>query len=137
MVATGVGDAFPPAGLDQPAAPVNEAQLNRRYAIAPDGSTKRIVPYSIEHVGNGQVVLCSPQGGGGIGDPFERPAQDVRRDVRNGLVSIAAAARDYGVALRESDLALDDARTEALRVDRASPNATAVRTTELATKDEE
>lgn len=137
VVATGVGDAFAPASLGQRDTPADEAQLNRRYAIAPDGTTSRIVPYSIEHVGDGQVVLCSPQGGGGIGDPFERPIEDVRRDVRNGLVSVAAAARHYGVALREGDLALDSAGTAALRARRADRGDAAATTTASAPEPEE
>jgi hypothetical protein len=36
-------------------------------------------------------------------------------DVRDGKVSIQAAARDYGVAITESDLTVDDKATVALR----------------------
>ena len=46
-------------------------------------------------------------GGAGFGDPFERPAERVAEDVRNGLVSMASARDDYGVALR-SDGSVDE-----------------------------
>lgn len=36
-------------------------------------------------------------GGGGYFDPFERPAESVGEDVAEGLVSVAAAEREYGV----------------------------------------
>ncbi len=53
-------------------------------------------------------------GGAGFGDPFERPAERVAEDVRNGLVSMASARDDYGVALR-SDGSVDEGGTAILR----------------------
>jgi N-methylhydantoinase B len=41
--------------------------------------------------------VCS--GGGGWGDPFERDPELVKRDVRDGYVTIEGAARDYGVVV--------------------------------------
>jgi len=38
-------------------------------------------------------------GGAGFGNPYEREAELVAEDVRNGLVSIASAKTNYGVAL--------------------------------------
>jgi len=46
-----------------------------------------------------EVQLCLP-GGGGYGDPLTRPPEWVLRDVVDGYVSIEAAGRDYGVAVR-------------------------------------
>jgi N-methylhydantoinase B len=43
-------------------------------------------------------VLTVP-GGGGFGDPRERPREAVREDVRNGLVSARAARAIYGATL--------------------------------------
>jgi N-methylhydantoinase B len=50
----------------------------------------------------GRVVHLNLPGGGGYGDPFERDAELVRRDVIAGYLSPQAAARDYGVAVRFS-----------------------------------
>ncbi len=54
-------------------------------------------------------------GGGGYGNPFERPAELVLADVRNGLIGIEAARDDYGVSIDPDTLALDAARTAELR----------------------
>jgi N-methylhydantoinase B len=40
-------------------------------------------------------------GGGGFWSPLERPAERVLADVRSGYVSLEAARRDYGVAIRQ------------------------------------
>jgi N-methylhydantoinase B len=59
--------------------------------------------------------------GGGWGDPLEREPERVKRDVRDGYVTVAGAARDYGVVVRgdpEKDpegLVLDLEATERLR----------------------
>jgi N-methylhydantoinase B len=47
----------------------------------------------------GEVVMHLP-GGGGYGDPRERPVAHVLADVANGLLTPARARRDYGVVLR-------------------------------------
>jgi N-methylhydantoinase B len=43
-----------------------------------------------------RYVTCA---GGGWGDALERDPELVKRDVRDGYVTIAGAARDYGVVL--------------------------------------
>jgi hypothetical protein len=40
-------------------------------------------------------------GGGGYGNPLERPVEKVVWDVRNGLVSIEGAREDYGVVITD------------------------------------
>ena len=45
----------------------------------------------------GDVVTVVDSGGGGFGDPLNRDAGKVLRDVLDGAVSIEAALRDYGV----------------------------------------
>ncbi len=47
----------------------------------------------------GTRVILELPGGGGYGDPRERDLAAVREDVRDGLVSGASAAADYGVGL--------------------------------------
>jgi N-methylhydantoinase B len=80
-------------------------------------------------LGNTDVVACQPQdiirisgsGGGGYGHPHDRAAEAVLADVRGGLVSRAAARRDYGVAVTPG-LALDVEETARLRdVPREAP----------------
>ena len=52
-----------------------------------------------EPVRAGEVIWIRTTGGGGWGDPLERPYDEVVRDVAWGKVSIAGALRDYGVVL--------------------------------------
>ncbi|WP_194916652.1 hydantoinase B/oxoprolinase family protein [Catenulispora rubra] len=62
-------------------------------------------------------------GGGGLGDPFERPPAEVLADVRAGYVSLAQARSAYGVELRRSDeggFEVDEAATSALRAGRST-----------------
>ena len=56
-------------------------------------------------------------GGGGFGEPFERPPERVLVDVRSGYVSVEAAARDYGVVIRQRGrhVELDVAATQLAR----------------------
>src|SRR5699024_11622034 len=46
-------------------------------------------------------------GGGGFGDPLERPADEVLEDVIDQYVSIDRAERDYGVVIKAIDPELD------------------------------
>ncbi|WP_293861610.1 hydantoinase B/oxoprolinase family protein [uncultured Alsobacter sp.] len=61
----------------------------------------------------GDVVTIMTPGGGGFGDPLERPADVVRDDVVSGYVSRESALADYGVVL-DGD-AVDEAATRARR----------------------
>src|SRR5579864_7381243 len=103
---------FPPFGVNggKPAA------LNR--FVWRDGAGEHQLPLvtkttdvRIRH--DGIVRLESP-GGGGFGDPQQRDAALVARDVRLGYVSIESARRDYGVALR-ADGSVDEVATAGLR----------------------
>ena len=69
----------------------------------------------------GQTVTMLTPGGSGFGDPFERDAEAVRRDVELGFVTREGARRDYGVVLTES-LGVDAAATLAARASRVRPN---------------
>jgi N-methylhydantoinase A/oxoprolinase/acetone carboxylase beta subunit len=62
----------------------------------------------------GDAHVLEGGGGGGFGDPFERPVEAVAQDVRLGYVSAERAQRDYGVAFSEQ-LSVDVAATERLR----------------------
>ena len=50
----------------------------------------------------GDEVRVYSAGGGGYGDPLERPLAKVVEDVRSKYISPVSAARDYGVALDET-----------------------------------
>lgn len=63
----------------------------------------------------GETLDNSTGGGGGWGNPFERDALAVAKDVRNGFVTVEAAAADYGVVVDPSTFAVDEEATEGLR----------------------
>jgi N-methylhydantoinase B len=69
--------------------------------IDPGGPDERAVDAlaDAEPVRAGEVIRIRTTGGGGWGDPFERPVEDVVRDLRWGKVSVEGARRDYGVVL--------------------------------------
>jgi len=54
-------------------------------------------------IGPGQTLLFETPGGGGFGDPRERPRAAVARDLAEGLVSEPAARDIYGFAAGEAD----------------------------------
>lgn len=59
----------------------------------------------------GRIVECFQPGGGGYGDPLTRDTALVLEDVVAGFVSLASAARDYGVVV------IHDPGTDAYRID--------------------
>jgi N-methylhydantoinase B len=65
----------------------------------------------------GQVVRIRTTGGGGWGDPLDRPVGDVARDVEWGKVSVEGAYADYGVvlAVQARRATVDDEATAARR----------------------
>ena len=70
----------------------------------------------IETIKPGQTITNLNPGGGGYGNPFERPVDKVVWDVRNGLVSVDGAREDYGVAITDPEtLEVDLAETRRLR----------------------
>ena len=62
-------------------------------------------------------------GGGGFGPPWERPAEQVREDVRQGYVSLECALEDFGVALDPDTFDIDFAETDRLRGQLAAARA--------------
>ena len=63
------------------------------------GSGKELRNKGFQTIPARERLIIEMPGGGGFGDPFAREPDDVARDVRLGLVSAEAAARDYGVVL--------------------------------------
>jgi N-methylhydantoinase B len=79
-----------------------------------DGTRIQAPKYGVERHGRGSYRALSP-GGGGYGDPRTRDPARVLRDVRDGIVSVDAAARCYGVAIAADGRTVDEARTAELR----------------------
>ena len=92
--------------------------LNEISITDPQGDVRR--PRSKEimrGITRGSVVRQRAGGGGGYGDPRERPVEHVVADVRNGYVSVDRAREDYGVAIDPLTLEANLAQTKKLRSD--------------------
>ena len=63
----------------------------------------------------GQVFRHELPGAGGWGNALDRDLDLVARDLRDGLVTIEGAARDYGVVATGDPPVIDQAATQALR----------------------
>lgn len=63
----------------------------------------------------GDLVSIRTGGGGGWGDPFDRPPELVEHDIRNGYLTREQAREIYGVALEPSTLNVDLKATSDLR----------------------
>ncbi|HHU11573.1 MAG TPA: hydantoinase B/oxoprolinase family protein [Intrasporangiaceae bacterium] len=72
-----------------------------------------------EFVKAGQVIRIRTTGGGGWGDPLDRPYDEVERDLRWGKVSFDGARDAYGVVASGTtdDPIIDVAASDALRAD--------------------
>jgi N-methylhydantoinase B len=90
---------------------------------APSRDGEWVYPYRVPswHTEPLAVLRYVNNGGGGWGDPHARDPELVKRDVRDGYVTVAGAARDYGVVVvgdPETDpegLVVDEAGTARLR----------------------
>ncbi len=90
--------------------------LNSIKLRYPDGQER--VPLSLDlfpGVPKGSVYHQLAGGGGGYGNPHERPKDLVAREVRNGIISPKAVRDVYGVAVDAITFEVDERTTAALR----------------------
>ena len=83
-------------------------------ALRLDGAWKTDFPNAkvlVAPLKPGDAFLIRSGGGGGYGDPLERPIEEVAEDVRQGYVSVEAAAELYGVVIDPETFAVDAAAT--------------------------
>jgi N-methylhydantoinase B len=66
----------------------------------------------------GDAFLIRSGGGGGHGNPLARALEEIENDVRQGYVSIRAAAEFYAVVIDPDTMAIDHVATERLRAGR-------------------
>ncbi|GIH47749.1 N-methylhydantoinase B [Microbispora rosea] len=100
---------------------VNGGRAGRRFQVTVDGVEMEGLVDDFP-VRAGQVIRIRTTGGGGWGSPYDRPAEKVAADVRDGKVSPEGAREDYGVVLSVSheagaadEVVVDVEATERLR----------------------
>jgi N-methylhydantoinase B len=112
LVIFGDGDVEPAFGLYGG----HNGSLNSIKLRYPDG--REHLPLSLDlitGVPKGTVYHQLAGGGGGYGDPKERPAEAVAEEVRNGIVSARVARDVYGVVINEATFEVEDGATASLR----------------------
>jgi len=62
-------------------------------------------------------VVVTAGGGGGYGDPLERPIETVRMDVFMGYISVEFARQEFGVVIDPQSFEVDNTATEKIRDD--------------------
>ncbi|HID42045.1 MAG TPA: 5-oxoprolinase, partial [Pyrodictium sp.] len=67
----------------------------RSYVIRAGGEKVELLPKTTLRLGHGDTIYVETPGGGGYGDPCERPQELVERDIEDGKVSPEAARRSY------------------------------------------
>jgi N-methylhydantoinase B len=97
--------------------------------IDPGGPAERVVDAlaDAEPVRAGEVIRIRTTGGGGWGDPLDRPYEEVLRDLRWRKISLAGARGDYGVVVTgpADDPQVDGAASDALRAARRAAGGAA------------
>jgi N-methylhydantoinase B len=85
------------------------------YDVAELAVPGKLLPYCEIELKKNDVLYMRTENGGGYGDPFEREAEKVAKDVKDGLVSREAAREVYGVIVDGNAGAPDLAATQRLR----------------------
>jgi N-methylhydantoinase B len=91
-------------------------RLPKDEAFKPVDSVMQKVPA-------GSEVTVLTGGGGGWGRPEERDPERVLDDVRQGIVTVAGAEKDYGIVVRGAELEIDREATAKLRASRNNGGA--------------
>jgi N-methylhydantoinase B len=98
---------------------------SEKLLIHIDGTEERL-PSKVESfpVKKGDRLVFSTAGAGGLGDPLDREPERTAADVHGGLVSVEAAAREYGVVVSadgEVDQEATERERERIRAERDEP----------------
>ena len=112
LVIFGDGDVEPAFGLFGG----QDATLDSIELHLPDGTVRKTASKEIvASVPAGTGYVQRAGGGGGFGPPHERPAETVRREVADELISVDAARSAYGVVIDPESGQVLEAETAARR----------------------
>jgi N-methylhydantoinase B len=115
------GDNCPAWGLwDGNSGHVGEYQMRK-----PGEDEYRLVETARNNVQPETEVLVRTGGGGGWGNPLDRPAELVGIDVAEGLVSVEGAKNSYGVIVDPDKFVIDADATDTLRAEMRATQQTA------------
>ena len=70
--------------------------LSQHFRRTSDGSMHPLPAQGIVQLADGETVVSVTAGGGGYGDPLDRPRDDVARDVAEGWITAERAREVYG-----------------------------------------
>jgi N-methylhydantoinase B len=103
--------AFPPWGLDggRPG-----RASDTRLRLPHEAEFRHVELIRAEVPAHAEAIVATA-GGGGWGDPYDRDPARVLEDVRDGIVSIDGARRDYGVVIEPDAMQIDREATEEVR----------------------
>ncbi len=92
----------------------NELAIRRDGKWQEDYANAKMI---FELTKDGDAYRVRSGGGGGYGPPYERAIEAVVKDVRQGYVTVAAAAALYGVIIDPDSFAIDEQATAQRRAD--------------------
>ena len=75
-----------------------EGESGRITVVKKSGESEIIYKSKAYPLEPGDAIIVETGGGGGYGEPTERPRELVERDLRRGYVSAEVSARDYGTS---------------------------------------
>jgi N-methylhydantoinase B len=112
VVTFGDGDVEPAFGLFGG----KKSTLNTIELRYPDGTTYKTTSKDlVEDVPEGTILFQQAGGGGGYGDPYLRPPEQVALEVKNDIISIEQAKNLYGVVVDPETHEVDQKATRAIR----------------------
>lgn len=115
LITFGEGRRIPAMGAGGAKSQMIDKKVGR-LEISRNGDTEVITDNVIETINPGEIAANFNPGGGGFGNPFERDPLKVVEDIRNGLVSVEGARREYGVIISDPEtLTVDQAATSKTR----------------------
>ncbi|TET70971.1 MAG: hydantoinase B/oxoprolinase family protein [Candidatus Aminicenantes bacterium] len=109
VVTFGDGDVEPAFGLFGG----KKATLNKIELHYPDGKVyKTTTKDLVENIPSGTILFQQAGGGGGYNDPCLRNPAQVAQEVKNGIISVKQAEKDYGVMIdsRTSEVNLEETK---------------------------
>lgn len=115
VIAFGEGRQLPTMGAAGAENQMPERKLGRLKIARQGGENVIHIQNTLTSIKPGERASNINPGGGGYGIAFERPVDEVVKDIERGLVSREAAAKEYGVVLQTGTMTVDEAATASLR----------------------